>query len=119
MNLTVGVTGHRDLVEEEIPALKEIVRDFFLQLRSDFPELDLQLITPLAEGADRLVTDVALELGIELIVPLPMEQAEYEKDFSSNEAIETFRATLKQSRVIHLQTLTDEVDTVPPKARVY
>jgi len=108
MHLTIGVTGHRDLISNEIPALKQVVRDFFLRLQGDFPELDLQLITPLAEGADQLVTEVALELGIDLIVPLPMAQAEYEKDFSSEEAIETFRDTLRQSRVIYLQTLTDE-----------
>jgi hypothetical protein len=106
MHLTIGITGHRDLVEEEVPALKEAVRDFFLQMRRDYPDLDLQLITPLAEGSDRLVTDVALELDIELIVPLPMPQAEYEKDFSSPEAIEAFRSSLKKARVIHLRSLS-------------
>ena len=105
MHLTIGVTGHRDLVAEEIPELKKIVRGFFLQLRSDFPDLDLQLISPLAEGSDRLVTDIALEMGIDLIVPLPMPQAEYEQDFSSQEAVDEFRATLKHARIIHLQTL--------------
>ncbi|MFC1777052.1 hypothetical protein ACFL3I_06900 [Pseudomonadota bacterium] len=107
MHLTIGVTGHRDLVEDEIPALKKIVRDFFLKLRRDFPDLDLQLITPLAEGSDRLVTDVALEMGIDLIVPLPMPQADYEQDFSSVAAIETFRASLKKARIIHLRTLPE------------
>ena len=109
MRLTIGVTGHRDLVAEEVPALEKAVREFFLQLRSDFPDLELQLITPLAEGSDRLVTDVALEMGIRLIVPLPMPQAEYEKDFSSPDAIEVFRASLKKARVIHLRTLPDAV----------
>ncbi len=106
MHLTIGVTGHRDLVAEEIPALKEIVRSFFLRLQNDFPDLDLQLITPLAEGSDRLVTNIALDLGIDLIVPLPMLQAEYEQDFSFPEAVEEFREALKKVRVIHLQALT-------------
>ncbi len=105
MHLTIGITGHRDLVEKEVPALKEAVRDFFLQMRRDYSGLDLQLITPLAEGSDRLVTDVALELGIDLIVPLPMPQAEYEKDFSSPESIEAFRSSLKKARIIHLRSL--------------
>jgi hypothetical protein len=107
MHLTVGVTGHRDIVEAEIPALKAVVRSFFLKLREDYPDLDLQLITPLAEGSDRLVTDVALELGIDLIVPLPMPQAEYEKDFSTAEAVEEFRSSLAQARIIHLRTLAE------------
>ena len=109
MHLTIGITGHRDLVAEEVPALKEIVRDYFLQLRSDFPDLDLQLITPLAEGSDRLVADVALELGVELIVPLPMPQADYEQDFSSTIAVDAFRASLENARVIHLRTLPEAV----------
>jgi len=100
--LTIGITGHRDLVAEEVPALQGIVRDFFLRLRNDFPALDLQLITPLAEGSDRLVAEVAQQLGIELIVPLPMTQAEYEKDFSSTEAINAFRSTLEEAKVICL-----------------
>jgi hypothetical protein len=107
MHLTIGVTGHRDLVADEVPALRESVRNFFLQLKSDFPDLELQLITPLAEGSDRLVTEVALELGIDLIVPLPMSQADYEKDFSSAAAVEAFRTALKKARVIHLRTLPE------------
>jgi hypothetical protein len=88
MHLTIGVTGHRDLLADEIPALKEKVRDFFLQLKSDYPDLDVQLITPLAEGSDRLVADVASEMGINLIVPLPMPQTESEQDFSSRDAVD-------------------------------
>ena len=42
--------------------------------------------------------DVALEMGIGLIVPLPMPQAEYEQDFSSPTAIEEFRDSLKNAR---------------------
>jgi len=105
VHLTVGVTGHRDLLADEIPALQKKVRDFFLQLKSDFPDLNLQLITPLAEGSDRLVADVAQDLGIGLIVPLPMPQAEYEQDFSSPAAVQAFRASLKDARIIHLRTV--------------
>ncbi len=77
MNLSIGVTGHRDLIPAEEPALREQVRAFFQQLRDDFPELELQLLTPLAEGADRLVTGVAQEMGIPFIVVLPMPQEIY------------------------------------------
>jgi len=122
MHLTIGVTGHRDLLADEVPALIKIVRDFFLQLESDFPDLDLQLITPLAEGSDRLAADVALELGIELIVPLPMPQADYEKDFSSAAAVGAFRDSLKKAQVIHLRTLPEnngQVVTAADRDRQY
>ncbi len=110
MYLTIGVTGHRDLLTDEVPALKKKVREFFLQLKHEFPDLNLQLITPLAEGSDRLVADVALELGIALIVPLPMPQNEYERDFSSATAIEAFRDSLKKARVINLRLLRHSPD---------
>jgi hypothetical protein len=105
VHLTIGVTGHRDLLVDEIPAIKEKVRAFFEKLKRDYPDLDLQLITPLAEGSDRLVADVALEMGLDLIVPLPMSQADYEEDFSSPEAVEAFRFSLKKARVIYLRSL--------------
>ena len=78
-----------------------------MQLQSGFPGLELQLITPLAEGSDRLVADVAQELDIELIVPLPMPQADYEEDFSSPEAVEAFRESMKNARVINLRTVPE------------
>jgi len=122
VQLTIGVTGHRDLLADEIPALKNKVREFFLQLKNDFPDLDLQLISPLAEGSDRLVADVALELGVGLIVPLPMAQAEYERDFSSPAAVEAFRGSLEKARVIYLRTLRSEPGeslNLEDKARQY
>ncbi len=107
MHLTIGVTGHRDLLAEEVPALKKKVRDFFLQLKSSFPSLELQLINPLAEGSDHLVADVAQELGIELIVPLPMPQEDYEQDLTSPAAVQAFRSLMKNARVIHLRSLPE------------
>lgn len=118
MRLTIGVTGHRDLLASEIPALKIKVRDFFQNLKHDFPDLDLQLITPLAEGSDRLVADVAVELGVSLIVPLPMPQADYEKDFSSQAAVDTFRSSVDTARVIYLRTLNRKPgDILSPEDR--
>lgn len=107
MYLTIGVTGHRDLVADETPALKEKVRGFFRQLAMEFPHLELQLITPLAEGSDRLVTDIAIEMGVRLIVPLPMPQADYERDFISPSAIQAFRESLQNARVINLRTVPE------------
>ena len=55
---------HRDLVPAEIPAIRERVRTFFSTLRARYPGRDLTLMTPLAEGADRLVAEEALALGL-------------------------------------------------------
>jgi len=103
MDLCIGVTGHRDLVEDEKPALESRLRAFLKDLAEQFPELDLQVMSALAKGADRLVARVALEMGVELIALLPMEQSEYERDFTSEESLAEFRALIgKAGQLIQL-----------------
>jgi hypothetical protein len=94
MQLVVGVTGHRDLVEEQLPALESRVRALFTDLSERYPDLDLGLLTALAKGADRLVARVAVELGIPVVAVLPMSQADYEKDFETDDGLTEFRTLL-------------------------
>ncbi|MEO7937008.1 MAG: hypothetical protein ABIR55_00120, partial [Burkholderiaceae bacterium] len=76
LRLAIGVTAHRDLVPEEVPALRQSIRTFLQGLQAEFPDLPLRLISALAEGGDQLAAEEALALGIELVVPLPMPQDE-------------------------------------------
>ncbi|QIL19978.1 hypothetical protein [Thermomonas sp. HDW16] len=99
IRLNIGLTAHRDLITEETPRLRSEVRDFFLRVRGEFPDLPLRLISALAEGGDQLVAEEALALGIELVVPLPMPQAEYERDFEREGSLERFRGLLAQAQV--------------------
>jgi len=88
--LIVAVTGHRDLVAEEIPAIREQVSTFLTDLRSEYPDRGVSVMSPLAEGADQLVAEEAVRLGMPLIVPLPMEKNLYVKDFDSVNVREKF-----------------------------
>jgi hypothetical protein len=88
--LIVSVTGHRDLVAEEIPAIRECVVTFLTDLRNEYPDRGVSVMSALAEGADQLVTEEAVRLGIPLIVPLPMARNLYVKDFNSVNAREKF-----------------------------
>ena len=97
MKLTIGVTGHRDLVEDERPALESRVRHHVDYLTKTFPDLELELLTALAEGADRLVASVAVELGIPIIAVLPLAPVDYERDFESPESLAEFRYLLSQA----------------------
>lgn len=90
--LVVAVTGHRDLVAGETTGLRQKVREFFLDLAERYPSRRLRLLSPLAEGADQLVAEVAVDLDIELVVPLPMDESDYIKDFSSRQLIENFES---------------------------
>ena len=99
IRLSIGLTAHRDLVLHEEPALRAAVRAFLEGLRRDFPQLPLRLVTALAEGGDQLAAQEAVALGVELLVPLPMEQAEYERDFQDPQALARFRQLIAKADV--------------------
>lgn len=92
--LIFGVSGHRDLLVADVPQLREQVMRIFARFRAAYPHTPFRLLTPLAEGADRLTAEVALTFGIGLLVPLPMERREYERDFTTAESLAEFRALL-------------------------
>lgn len=96
--LVIGITGHRDLRSEDIEALESQVKGLFKRLWSDYPSTPLVVLSPLAEGADRLVARVAVESGAELAVPLPLPLSEYEKDFPSEASRQEFTALLSQAK---------------------
>ena len=98
LHLNIGVTAHRDLVEAEIPRLRAECRSFFVELQRTFPSLPLRLISALAKGGDQLAAEEALRLGIEVMVPLPLPQAEYERDFHDAQALAHFRELLGKAR---------------------
>jgi hypothetical protein len=98
--LVIGVTGHRDLKPDEIPDIRKRVRDLFVDLQERYPQRKLRLLSPLAEGADRLVANVAVELGLELSVVVPMPLGIYHTEFSSEEAIAEFDALCTRAKDI-------------------
>jgi hypothetical protein len=106
--LTIGITGHRDLREEDLDILRKSVRQIFQLLHKRYPNSPLQLFSPLADGADRLVAEVALAENVQLLVPLPMSQALYEIDFKTPESKEEFFGLLEQAtQVFELSLLKD------------
>jgi len=100
--LVVGVTGHRDLRDEQLPVLRVQVRDFFLGLRRDYPGLPLTLLSPLAAGADQLVTEVARELDIRVVAVLPVPATMYYADFEEPGSRAVFDRQLAYADVMEL-----------------
>ncbi|MEX2131855.1 MAG: hypothetical protein WD772_10240, partial [Pseudohongiellaceae bacterium] len=89
--LVVAVTGHRDLVEHEIPLIQVRVKALFGQLQSRYPDNVLTVMSPLAEGADMLVAEVAVEMSLPLIVPLPKSREAYLQDFRDDRSRQRFQ----------------------------
>ncbi|MCJ0824916.1 hypothetical protein MQC88_02900 [Luteimonas sp. 50] len=100
--LVVGVTSHRDLAPAQLPALRRQLRDAFAGLRERFPELQPVVLSPLAEGGDRLVAEAGLEQGARLVVPLPLPARMYAQDFATAQSRAQFERLLEQAQVVAL-----------------
>ncbi len=115
--LVIGVTGHRNLDPRDYPLYRTRIAGLLDYLRTRYPSTPLRLVSALAEGADRLAAEVGLEHGCELLVCLPMEASEYERDFPGSVA--EFRTLLARVAPANVFVLEPHVplDTTPADLR--
>ncbi len=99
--LVVGVTGHRRLADPVgLAARVDAVLDVIL--REAPGEARLIVLSPLAEGADRLVAErVLARPGAELEAVLPMRESDYEADFANESSKAEFRSLLARAKTVH------------------
>jgi hypothetical protein len=80
----VGVSGHRDLDAADQPRLREAVTSFVRQLKTHLPDTELIMTVGMAEGADLLVAETAVALGVTVEAVLPMSIDHYAADFDAD-----------------------------------
>lgn len=110
--LCVGVTGHRAdvLPKDSVPILRERVREVLQQIEQTGRELfaaehdcfasfapKLRFVSPVADGADQIAAEVALELGWDLQAILPFERSAYRASLASEAARERFDALVSKA----------------------
>ncbi len=97
----LGVTGHRG---RPLPGADErLLRDRVDGVLAGVAALGIrELISPLAEGADRLVAHRALEAGWCIRALLPFDAPRYEEDFSSSESTGEFRQLLQRASAVEV-----------------
>lgn len=100
--LVVGVTSHRNIPAREIEPIRQRVSAFFAELKRDFPELPLVVLSALAEGGDQLVAQEALAAGAHLIAPLPLPRELYVDDFTDPAVSANFDALCRQAEIVQL-----------------
>jgi hypothetical protein len=102
--ITVGVVGHLDVITTDEQKLQ--IENLFKDLAEGYPNSPIYLFSSIAEGADRYVANIFLDLKrkndefkekFELIVPMPFEQTEYMNDFDE-ESDKEFKDLLKQAK---------------------
>ena len=99
LTFVVGITGHRDIPKPLWPLIKEHVSAQLQQIKANFSSLPVEVVCGLAEGADTLVAEVALELGMAVRAVLPMPISDYEEDFSED-GLATFRRLINTDEVV-------------------
>jgi hypothetical protein len=106
-----GVTGHRDLVEDDKTKIEDAISKLLHKYIQKFPNTDKILLSALAEGADILVADIAIKLGISLHVILPYEEEEYLKTFTDTTEIERFKRLLSQASKVKIINSNEKKDS--------
>lgn len=88
--IIVGVTGHRNIVDEDKPEIKARVIDSLKEIRllckgDDGCGTPVIMLNAFAQGADMLCAEAAFELGIDVVAVLPREQERYIESFDNVE----------------------------------
>lgn len=115
--LRIGVTGHRlnklsgqqeEVLAAQTRAALQAIADAVATIGGEAHDLGcfkdapplLRVISPLAEGADRIVATAGRDLGFELQAVLPFPSADYERDFKSEASREGYRALLGSATAV-------------------
>lgn len=120
--IVIGVTGHRDLRQQDLPLLRRTVHTELEKLKTACPHSKFVMLNSLAAGADSLCAEEALKLGFRLVCPLPMDAEEYRKDFSGDE-LTAFEGLLKKADEVfvapHTEPEKDSRDYLYRQAGIY
>jgi hypothetical protein len=115
--IRIGVTGTRNRADADRPHVREQVTALLGRIAGtrgpDCTALRLRLLSPLAEGADRLVADCAhaLKKDYELICPLPFKLPAYEDDLRATPgSLAEFHTLLERAagRILALDGARDD-----------
>jgi hypothetical protein len=109
-NLRIGVTGHRavalapltlvrlqDAIGSAFSALKQGAAEIGKQAWPNDNRHGLQVVSALAEGADRMVAAVGLAHGAALVAVLPFSRAAYQQDFPGERSRQDFTKLLAEA----------------------
>jgi uncharacterized membrane protein YuzA (DUF378 family) len=98
----VGVTGHRDLVPDQLPGIRTAVNALLSQLKAEQPEVRVQLLCSMADGADLLVAEMALEMGLDVLALLTFPEDICRADLLSEESRIAFDRVMARAERLEL-----------------
>jgi hypothetical protein len=112
--LSVGITGHRaDMIPGNIAELRNRIRETLVLIAAAGADLleqerdcfaggpcQLRFVSPIADGADQIAAEVALDLGWELEVIMPFERASYRASLANERARAAFDALANRAACV-------------------
>ena len=111
LTFVIGVTGHRDCATKSLADVRKHVSLELSSIQASFEHAQIELVCGLAEGADTIVAEAALDLGINVKAVLPMPQNLYEADFSSG-GLKKLRSLIANTSVNVLEIPVETVETL-------
>ena len=106
--IILGITGHRNIEKMDYENLKISVRKIFDYLEKEYSSTPIVILSPLADGADRLVVEVSLESKyknkINTIIPLPFNEDIYIQTFGKG-ILEKDDELFNQKSIIEYENL--------------
>jgi hypothetical protein len=103
----IGVVGHRDLIDSEIPQIRAAIATLLKRLYDENPDVPLRLLCSMAAGADLLVADIAAQIGIQIIALLPYARELCRQDLELEAERINFDRLCEMSDVVELKLPTD------------
>ena len=105
--IVIGAAGHRDIDRSDARLIAALTGEC-RKLKKRYRHSPFVILSALAEGADRMIADIAMkELHADLIAVLPMPEEDYERDFGSEESKAEFRAFLDRAFCVKIAELPE------------
>ena len=121
ISLFVGVTGHRDIVDEDVPKIRASIRAKLLRIESISKNVRPILLSGLADGGDQLVAQEALKRDWDVFAVFPMPFSDFLQDFTSENKREALLSLKGQCRQV-IETpwaLSLDADITDPRDQQY
>ena len=95
----IGISGHRDLKSDNIAQYQRQIEKFLEEQKQSYYDKEIRVVSPLADGADRLMVKAAQNTGLEYEVYLPMPKELYVMDFDTT-SLPEFEQMLEGAKII-------------------
>jgi Trk K+ transport system NAD-binding subunit len=109
--IVIGITGHRaHRVATHLDFVKSEVRKELEAIRATYPKAEFVVMSALADGSDRIVADLAVEiLHARLHAALPLPYEVYKREFGHSEAMSNTESNEEFQRFVGRASLYFEM----------